>query len=83
MLKKITCSGISRNFTVKTRSHPGTTIVDMIDYIKPELSHKPIIIILHCGTNDIRNDGNTVKKMNKLVKEIEENMVQRTKLSRD
>ena len=45
----------------------------MIDYIKPELRHKPDIVILHCGTNDIANDVNTVKKMKKLVKEIEEN----------
>ena len=45
----------------------------MIDCIKPELRHKPDIIILHCGTNDITNDVNTVKKMNKLVQEIEEN----------
>ena len=45
----------------------------MIDCIKPELRHKPDIIILHCGTNDITNDVNTVKKMKKLVKETEEN----------
>ena len=45
----------------------------MIDYIKPELRHKPDIVILHCGPNDITNDVNTVKKMKKLVKEIEEN----------
>ena len=45
----------------------------MIDYIKPELHHKPDIVILHCGTNDITNDVNTVKKIKKLVKEIEEN----------
>ena len=45
----------------------------MIDYIKPELRNKPDIVILHCGTNDITNDVNTVKKIKKLVKEIEEN----------
>ena len=45
----------------------------MIDYIKPELRHKRDIVILHSGTNDIANDVNTVKKMKKLVKKIEEN----------
>ena len=55
------------------RPHLGATTVDMIDYIKPELRHKPDIVILHCGTNDITNDVNTVKKIKKLVKEIEEN----------
>ena len=73
MLKNITGSGLSKDHTVKIRPHPGATTVDMIDYIKPELRHKPDIVILHCGTNDITNDVNTVKKMKKLVKEIEEN----------
>ena len=53
MLKNITGSGISRDHTVKILAHPGATTVDMIDYIKPELRHKPDIIILHCGKNDI------------------------------
>ena len=73
MLKNITGSGISRDHTVKIRSHPGVTIIDMIDYIKPELHRKPDTIILHCWRNDITNNVNTVKKMKKLVKEIEEN----------
>ena len=73
MLKTITRSGLSKDHTVKTRPHPGATTVDMIDYIKPELRCKPDIAILHCGTNDITNDGNTIKKIKKLVKEIEEN----------
>ena len=45
----------------------------MIDYIKPELRHKPDIIILHSGRNDIINDVKTVEKMKKLVEEIEGN----------
>ena len=73
MLKNITGSGLSKDHTVKIRPHPGATTLAMIDYIKPELRLKPDIVILHCGTNDITNDVNTVKKMKKLVKEIEEN----------
>ena len=71
MLKNITGSGLSKDHTVKIRPHPGVTTIDMIDYIKPELRHKPDIVILHCGTNDITNDVNTVKKIKNLVKEIE------------
>ena len=41
------------------------------DYIKPELHHQPDIIILHCRTNDIPNEINTLKKLKKLLKEIE------------
>ena len=58
---------------MKIRPHPGATIIDMIDYIKPKLHHKPDIIILHCGANDVTNDVNTVKKGMKFVKEIQEN----------
>ena len=47
MLKNITGSGTSRDHSVKMWPHPGATTVDMIDYIKPELRHKPDIIILH------------------------------------
>ena len=52
------------------RPHPGATTADVIDYLKLELQHKPDIIILHCRTNDITNDVNTVKNMKKLAKEI-------------
>ena len=73
MLKNIIGAGLSKDQTVKIRPHLGVPTVDMIDYIKPELRHKPDIVILHCGTNDIRNDVNAIKKIEKLVKEIEEN----------
>ena len=72
VIKNITGTGISRTNTVKMRPHPGATAVDICDYIKPELSHKPDVIIIHCGTNDIENEINTVKKIKKLVKEIDE-----------
>ena len=68
----ITCTEISRTNTVKMRPHPGATTVDICDCIKPELRHKPDVIIIHCGTNDIENEINTVKKIKKLVKEIDE-----------
>ena len=73
ILKNMTGSGLSKDSTVKIRPHPGATTVDMIDYIKPELRHKPDIAILQCGANDITNDVNTVKKIKKLVKETDEN----------
>ena len=44
----------------------------MCDYIKPELRHQPDIIILNCGTNDNSNEINILKKLKKLLKEIEE-----------
>ena len=71
MIKNITGTGISRDHTVKIRPHPGATNIDMCDYIKPELRHQPDVIILYCGANDIPNEINTVKKLKKLLKEIE------------
>ena len=43
------------------------------DYIKSELCQKSDVVIGHCGTNDIPNNISTVKKIKKLVKEIEKN----------
>ena len=65
--------GISRENIIKMRNHPGVTTIDICDYIKPELCQKPDVVIVHCGTNDFRNNINTVKKIKKLVKDIEEN----------
>ena len=72
-IKNITGTGISRKNIVKMRPHPGATSIDICDYIKPALRQKPDVVIVHCGTNDIPNNINTVKKIKKLVKEIEEN----------
>ena len=66
-------TGISRENTIKIRSHPGATTIDISSYIKPELRQKPDVVIVHCGTNDIPNNINTVKKIRKLIKEIDEN----------
>ena len=68
----ITGTGISRANTVKMRPHPGARTVGICDYMKPELGHKPDVIIVHGGTNDIENEINTVKKIKRLVKEIDE-----------
>ena len=73
MIKNKTGTGISRKNIIKMRPHPGATNIDICDYIKPALRQKPDVVILHCGTNDIPNNINTVKKIKKLVKEIEEN----------
>ena len=71
IIKNITGTGISTTNTIKMRPYPGATTADICDYIKPELRHKPDVIIIHCGTNDIANEINTVKKIKKLVKEID------------
>ena len=66
-------TGISRENAIKIRSHHGATTIDICNYIKPELRQKPDVVIVHCGTNDIPNNINTVEKIRKLIKEIDEN----------
>ena len=66
MIENITATGILRDHTVKIRSHPGATSIDMCDYIKPELRNQPYVIILLCGKNDISNEIKTLKKLKKL-----------------
>ena len=69
MIKNIIGMGISRENIIKMKPHPGATTVDICDYIK----QKSDVVIVYCGTNDIGNSISTVKKIKKLVKEIEEN----------
>ena len=73
MIKNIAGTGNTTENITKIRSHPGATTTDICNYIKPELHQKPDVVIIHCGRNDIPDNINTVKKIKKLVKEIEKN----------
>ena len=60
----------SKKSNVKVITHPGSTIEDVLDYIKPIAQRKPDTLIIHTGTNDLTNGVNTMKKVRKLVKVI-------------
>ena len=62
----------SKKNDVGIAAHPGSTTVDMADYIKPIVRRKPDILILHTGTNDITNGVNTMKEVRKFVKCVKE-----------
>ena len=62
IIKNITGTRISRTVNVKMRSYPGAITVDICYYIKPELCHKLDVMIMHYGTNDVKNEINTVKE---------------------
>ena len=51
---------ILRDQTVKIKPDYRAKSIDMCDHIKPELRHQPNVIILHCRTNDISNEINTL-----------------------
>ena len=38
------------------KSFSGATVNQMTHYVKPSLEFNPDIVILHCGTNDLRSD---------------------------
>ena len=54
------------------RSHPGATIDDFIDYVRPTIRKKPNLIIIHNGTNDIQNNVNSLQKIRKVISSIKE-----------
>lgn len=56
MIKFIQPSKLSRKFDVSAHCFPGATVQDMNDYIKPVLQRKPDKIVLHVGTNNLRDD---------------------------
>ena len=49
-------------------SHPGATTDDFIDYVRK----KPNLIIIHSGTNDIKNNVDTLQKIRKVISSIKE-----------
>lgn len=45
---------VAENTKTYVRSESGATVEDMTDYIKPTVRYNPDLIIIHCGTNDLR-----------------------------
>ena len=59
MLKQIKRQDINYHFhdtIAHVKIFPGATSEDMKSYIEPTLKSKPDEVILHCGTNDLRNE---------------------------
>ena len=48
--------------SVKVRSRPGSTTLDIIDHVRPEARKKPEKIVIMAGTNDLTKDhSNTIQ----------------------
>ena len=62
---------LSNSMTVKVRSHPSTTTEDLIHSLKPIACRKTKMLIIHTGTNDLLDDMNTIKKLKKVIHEID------------
>ena len=72
MIKYVNGREVSRNNSVKVRSHPGATADDFNHYVRPTVRKKPNLIIIHSGTNDIQNNVNTLQKIRKVISSIKE-----------
>lgn len=57
MVRNIQGNKMSRTHQITTRSFPGSSIKDMVDYIKPIARAKPDEIVLHVGTNDLKSNN--------------------------
>ena len=60
LIKNVQGWRVSKGMKVKTvvvKAFPGSSVEDMFDYIKPTIKHHPQEIILHVGTNDLKNSG--------------------------
>ena len=55
MVKNLQGNKMSRRRKVKIWTFPGSTTSDMKEYVKPLLKRKPEEIILHVGTNSLRD----------------------------
>ena len=62
----------SKKNNVKNKLHPGSTIQNVLDYIKSVARRKHDTLIIHTSTNDLINGVNTTKKVRKLVKVVRE-----------
>ena len=71
MIKYVNGREVSRNDSVKVRSHPGATTDDFIDYVRPTVRKKPNLIIIHTRY-DIQNNLNTLSKIKKAISSIKE-----------
>ena len=52
---------------VTVRSFPGATTADMKHYLQPSLEAKPKAIVLHVGTNDVKNSSSGRNVAEKIV----------------
>ena len=62
----------SNNNDVKVDENPGSTTLDILDYIKPIVRRKPDVLVIHTRTNDLTNRVNTMKEVRQLVKCVKE-----------
>ena len=64
--------GLSKGNSVKVTAHPGASSRDIVDHIRPVARQKPDIVIIHCGTNDLKGEINTSENLEAAIKHLKE-----------
>ena len=72
IIKNVDAMNVSRGDSVEIRPHHGASMEDLIDRTKPSIRKNPDIVVIHTGTNDLQNNGNIVKKAEKLVSAVKD-----------
>ena len=68
MLNGINDRGLNnKKRKVWVKNHPGANTEDILDHLKPALRRNPDLSIIHSGTNDIMDDNDTIKFLDKAV----------------
>ena len=65
---------MSKRHQVHSHTFHGATIEDMQDFVKPLLRRKPDRVILHVGTNNVKNDSS--KRIKTKIAELVDNIRQ-------
>ena len=56
MIKNINPRGLTRKNTTLVKNYSGATSKDMVDFVKPAARRKAKGIVLHSGTNDLKQN---------------------------
>ena len=67
ILNGIQENGLKKTHNVKVRAHPGATTEDLVDHLNPILRKKTDLIIFHGGTNDLTNEVDTTRNIDRVV----------------
>ena len=69
ILNGISEFGLKRKHNVKVRAHPGASMQDIKDHIRPVIRGKPDSVITHAGTNDLTKNVDTQEMIREIVEE--------------
>ena len=70
VLHGVNGKGLSKSHNVKVKNYSGATIEDILDKIDDLLKSKPDCLLVHVGTNDLKNNVNLLNSVKKMVKKV-------------